>query len=227
MMEPLAIADQSQTDTNLSRIISLTVLDQDGNEVSIQTNSSNPFELIIPRDPNTPIPPMILQDVLSTSQHQFFNLHYVNITSTLTISVHLEIQPLDSNVSYLLIYKFDGTPQLTGRNRTIDGWTVFCSSDWTNETIYKYFLDNEQTAGHRSMVFGLRQLNPIENCSNLSLSFDPPIINEKSNFTSNYQLRVYSSGCYYLDENDQWKSDGMKVGPLTNHRQTQCFSIHL
>lgn len=128
MMEPLAIADQSQTDTNLSRIISLTVLDQDGNEVSIETNSSNQFELIIPRDPNTPVPPMILQDVLSFFQHQFFKFHYINITSTLTISVHLEIQPLNFNVNYLLIYKFDGTPQLTTRNRTIDGWTIFCSS---------------------------------------------------------------------------------------------------
>lgn len=96
--------------------------------------------------------------------------------------------------------------------------------DSTNETIYKYFLDNEQTAGHRSIVFGLRELNPDENCSQAS---DPPIVNDRSNFTCNYQLRVYSSGCYYLDENAQWKSDGMKVGPLTNHHQTQCFSTHL
>ena len=103
----------------------------------------------------------------------------------------------------------------------------FCDLDLTNGTIYKYFLDNEQTSGHRSIVFGLRELGLFDNCSHLSLSMKPPIISEKSNFTSNYQLRIYTSGCYYLDENNQWKSDGMKVGPLTNHYQTQCFSTHV
>jgi hypothetical protein len=46
-------------------------------------------------------------------------------------------------------------------------------------------------------------------------------------FASNYQLRIYTSGCYCLDSNNQWKSDGLTVGPLTNHYQTECFSNHL
>ena len=54
MIQPLAVADQSQSTTNLSRLISLSILDQDGNEISIRTN---PFEIIIPRDPNVHIPP--------------------------------------------------------------------------------------------------------------------------------------------------------------------------
>ena len=51
----------------------------------------------------------------------------------------------------------------------------------------------------------------IDFCSNLSLNSNPPITNERFNFTSNYQLRVYTSGCYYLDQNNQWKSDGLMV----------------
>ena len=86
------------------------------------------------------------------------------------------------------------------RCRSIDS-IFFYEIDSSNETIYRYFLDNEQTANHRSMIFGLRELNLSSNdCANLSSS-DPPMINDKSNFTSNYQFRVYSSGCYYLDEN--------------------------
>jgi len=80
-------------------------------------------------------------------------------------------------------------------------------------------------------------------CSNYSLTNGPPISNEPFNFSSNYELRTYTSGCYYLDSNNNWQSDGLlvsfhqknsiyllcsiQVGSLTNHYQTQCFSTHL
>ncbi len=135
-MQPLASADQSKSEsnTNLSRSISFSILDQNGNEVLIETNSSNPIELIIPRDPSLIIPSMILQNVTSTPHYQLFNLHYVNITSTLPISVHLEIHPLDATIGYLLIYKFDGIPQ----SNQSDGWTLFCPSS----KFYLIFLDS-------------------------------------------------------------------------------------
>jgi hypothetical protein len=100
----------------------------------------------------------------------------------------------------------------------------------TNDSIYTYFINNEQTSGHGSVIFGLRELNSTELldvCSNSSLNINPPITNQQFNFTSNYQLRISASGCYYLDENNQWQSDGLIVGPLTNYDQTQCFSTHL
>ena len=99
----------------------------------------------------------------------------------------------------------------------------------TNESIYTYFINNQQTIGHQSIVFGLRELNSTELkdfCSNSSIQ-NPPITNQRYHFTSNYELRIYTSGCYYLDSNNQWQSDGLIVGPLTNHFETQCFSTHL
>jgi hypothetical protein len=99
----------------------------------------------------------------------------------------------------------------------------------TNENIYTYFIDNQRTFGHQSVIIGLRELNSTEIiniCSNSSID-NPPITNEKFYFTSNYELRIYTSGCYYLDENNNWQSDGLIVGPLTNYNQTQCFSNHL
>jgi hypothetical protein len=225
MVQPLASFgnSKSSSNTNVSTSISLTILDQNENKISIETNSLQPIEIIIPRDPNRIIPPMILQNVTSTNttpHNQLFQLYYVNLTSDLSISVHLEIEPLNSNIDYLLIYKFDQIPQLNSSINQIDGWTVFY-----NESIYTYFLDNQQTSNHQSLIFGLRELNSTE-CSNSS--FDtPPITNQRFNFTSNYQLRIYTSGCYYLDSNNQWKSDGLRVGSLTNHNQTQCFSNHL
>ncbi|CAF4385862.1 unnamed protein product, partial [Adineta steineri] len=100
-----------------------------------------------------------------------------------------------------------------------------------NDDIYRYFIDNQQTPGHQSLIFGIRELNSTEinnYClNNSSINTSLPINDEPFNFMSNYELRIYTSGCYYLDENNQWKSDGLTVGPLTNLHETECLSTHL
>jgi len=130
VIQPLAIADQSNT--NLSRSISFSTLDRDGNEIPIQTTLDHLIELMIPRDPNIIIPSMSLQNVTSmnsTNHHLLFNLHYVNLTQSnknLTISLHFEMHPLNISLAYLLIYKFDSSPQLNSSIKQIDGWSLFC-----------------------------------------------------------------------------------------------------
>ncbi|CAF1124640.1 unnamed protein product [Adineta steineri] len=220
--------------TNLSRSISLSIIDQNGNEVSFEAHQNNPIQLIIPRDPNLLIPSMYLQNVTSinsTINNLLFNYYYINITSSLPISVHFEIHSLNTNLAYLFIYKFDQTPQLNSSINLIDGWTMFCPFNLTGDDIYRYFIDNQQTPGHQSLIFGIRELNSTEmnnyclNSSSINTSL--PITDESINFTSNYELLIYTSGCYYLDENNNWKSDGLIVGPLTNLYETECLSTHL
>ncbi|CAF3869870.1 unnamed protein product, partial [Adineta steineri] len=220
--------------TNLSRSVSLSIIDQNGNEVSFEAHQDNPIQLIIPRDPNVLIPSMYLQNVTSTNltiNNLLFNYHYINITSSLPISVHFEIHSLNKSLAYLFIYKFDQTPQLNSSINLIDGWTIFCPFSLTNDDIYRYFIDNQQTPGHQSLIFGIRELNSTEinnYClNNSSINPSLPITDESINFTSNYELRIYTSGCYYLNENNSWKSDGLIVGPLTNHYETECLSTHL
>lgn len=85
--------------------------------------------------------------------------------------------------------------------------------DLNNEGNYVYFLDNNQTANHHSIIFGIRQLNTEEMkkfCGNDV--FVRPILTEPFHFTSDYQLRLYQSACFYLDENNQWQSNGLLVG---------------
>jgi len=210
-VEPLASFSNS-ANTNVSRSISFSLFDSDGKEISLDY----PIEIFIPRDPNRILPPMILQNV--TFRQQLFNFHYVNITTILSISVHIEIEPLNSSVGYLLIYKFDKIPQLN----EIDGWTVFCPLNF-----HSFFVDNEQTRNHRSLIFGLRELNfseMVSYCSNNNSQLNPPITNQRVNFSSNYKLRVYSSGCYFLDENNQWNDRGLRVGNRTNHDITHCLN---
>ena len=74
---------------------------------------------------------MILQNVTSmnaTPHNQLFHLHYLNITSSLPISVHFEIEPLNTSLAYLFIYKFDQLSLLNSSINQIDGWTLLCPS---------------------------------------------------------------------------------------------------
>ncbi|CAF4374834.1 unnamed protein product, partial [Adineta steineri] len=121
-IEPLASFGNFQN-TNLSRSVSLSIIDQNGNEVSFEAHQNNSIKLIIPRDPNVLIPSMYLQNVTSinsTINNLLFNYHYINITSSLPISVHFEIHSLNRSLAYLFIYKFDQTPQLNSSINLID-----------------------------------------------------------------------------------------------------------
>ena len=132
-MQPLASAGSSRSlsNTNLSTSLALSLLDADGKELTVHSDPDHPIELIIPRDPNVVIPPMVLQNVtaLAASPHQqIFNVHFVNITNALPVSVHFEMRPRNTSVGYLLIYRFDNAPQLNSSIHLIDGWTPFCPS---------------------------------------------------------------------------------------------------
>ena len=122
-----------QSNTNLSTLMSLTILDRNGNELASRTDIDHPFEFFIPRDPNLPKPVMSVQHVTasknaSDSRRDLFNLHYVNITRSdqLSVSVHLQVDSLTSGVAYLIIHRFDAAPQLNSTARVIDGWLVMC-----------------------------------------------------------------------------------------------------
>lgn len=94
-----------------------------------------------------------------------------------------------------------------------------CYIDMSEGGVYKYFLDNQKTTSHQALIFGMRELNASEQdqfCINRSiLSSTVPISDDAFHFTSDYQLRVYTSGCYYLDGEGQWKADGLVVSDDT------------
>jgi hypothetical protein len=114
------------------------VLDENGNDVGILTTIDHPIELIIPRDPNLLVPPMSLQNATAMNGYNLsFNLHFVNLTQSisnvnLTMSLHLEMCPLNTSLGYMLIFKFDGAPQLNSSINRTDGWSLFCPSSKFN-----------------------------------------------------------------------------------------------
>ena len=51
--------------------------------------------------------------------------------------------------------------------------------------------------------------------------------NGKINIRVNYDVRIFTSGCYYLDEiHDKWTSRGIKVVETT-YDKTVCLTSHM
>ena len=187
MLQPLAAAGnaRSSANTNLSTSLSLSVLDTNGHEIPIHTDPAHPIELIIPRDPNAIVPPMIVQNVTradASPHRQLFNLHFSNITSALPVSVHFEMRPCNITLGYLFIYRFDTAPQLNNSIQLLDGWSVFCPSE-----AHPFFIDNEQTLGHQSVIFGLRELTSNEtlNLCSPSPTRRLPVTDQPASFSAN------------------------------------------
>jgi hypothetical protein len=92
---------------------------------------------------------------------------------------------------------------------------IYSCLDLINNSFYEYFINNQRISYHQSIIIGLRELNSIEMnyfCSNITiLDIFSVISNQSFNFSANYEVRMYTSGCYYLDSNNNWQSDGLIV----------------
>ena len=89
-----------------------------------------------------------------------------------------------------------------------------------------------QVNGFRGFVgYGIRELNSSESisyCLNESTLKAFPHIQSEVNFTSDFMIRSYLSGCYYFDTNTgKWYSNGMDIYEDTNFERTHCSSNHL
>ena len=228
-MERLSSHSSDQIQTNLSRMISLSILDSNENLIDVKTSRNDPFSIFIPHDRSIQRPSMSLQNVTTMTNLSLFNYHFMSLISKQNHSIHFEFESLNNNLSYLFIYRFDLLLIYNRSHQLIDGSFLFCSSK-RNSSMYKFYLDNEQTFGHRSIYLGVGELNDSEveqfcssNQSNVTYLRD----GEQRNFTSNYFLRLYQSGCFYLDDQNRWKSDGLRVSSLPVAPQKKKKVNHL
>jgi polycystin 1L2 len=104
-----------------------------------------------------------------------------------------------------------------------------------NGSIFTFFQNMTQINGYKGFVgYSIRELDSNEmfwycnNTNNNTSLNSPPLRQTKMNFTSDFMLRAYSSGCYYYDVNTgKWSSNGMDIYEDTNLIQTHCSSNHL
>ena len=91
-----------------------------------------------------------------------------------------------------------------------------------------------QVNGYKGFIgFSIRELSSNEifaYCINGTTPNTNSLVSIKTpiNFTSDFMLRSYSSGCYYYDSSTgKWSSSGMEIYEDTNLNQTHCRSYHL
>ena len=92
-----------------------------------------------------------------------------------------------------------------------------------------------QVNGYKGFVgYSIRELDKNEiltYCSNeqkVNFTQSEFVKNVSTNFTGDFMIRAYTSGCYYYDLNTgKWLTDGMDIYEDTNLSQTHCSSNHL
>jgi hypothetical protein len=234
----------NETSIGLSSSIDLSFYDANGKEISIQ-NSKTPIEIRLPRDN------------ASNISYQYVNTSKLSLSSgsqllpnSFTIksnnaSIHLQIKPLDLSIGYLVLLKFGYTPILNSNKADYDFFKVLCpnSSDHvtlSDDSFYLFFLNSTQVNGYKGFVgYGTRELTPSElntycipfvnNTNKLSLTSPPLLANSnKINFTKDFFLLSYTSGCYYYESaSGKWSSYGTEVVIDTNLYETHCITTHL
>ena len=101
-----------------------------------------------------------------------------------------------------------------------------------NGSYYSYFQSMAKVNGFKGFVgYSIRELNINEMflyCSSNQSNINIKPIQTRVNFTSDFLIRVYLSGCYFYDLlTGKWSSDGVEILADTNLKFTHCISHHL
>ena len=204
------------------------------------------IEFWIPRDKNINVPEYTLVNMSSLNStvlnqatpFMSFQFQIINLSS---YSLHVQLKPGNKNISYLVLLRFGNASKLNENQQSYDLSEIVCPNDLINDTnnnlnesYYMIFANMNKTNGFNGLVYiSIRELDSNETsylCNQTETIQEPPISSyDYLNFTNNFYLRVYSSGCYYYDtKTNLWSSEGVDVLEQgTNEQYTHCESKHL
>jgi hypothetical protein len=216
-----------------SKTIGLTFFNSNSSEQKI-SNLSDYFYFGIPRTNQIPL------------FKQFNTSKPINSSNLLTldgfmisnnnVSIHYQLKPTNMTIGYLIALKFGSNPYLNKTIKSFDMFQIFCPLNdlqtENNESFYTLFANMSKTINFKGFIgVGIKQLSTNEliyYCINKSKTY--PIDNNQNPvyFTGNISVRVYLSGCYYINKTTGlYSSYGMEVLSTTNTTYTQCISNHL
>ena len=257
MLMGMAITGQNgdnETNIGSSKSITYSLYDENKNEIAIK-DQQQPIEYWIPKDPTVDIKSYQFINAANasslsnnTAKISLINGNILNgfkLTGS-NISVHIQIKPANTkSVGYLFLLKFGDNPILNASTlRYFDEWRIFCpSTDLLpefNDSFYLFFMNITKVNSYKGYIgYSLRELNSTQlsiiDCSSKtnesalnkilsSIDFS----SNSSSFTSNFWVRVYSAGCYYMDTaSNKWSTFGMEILEDTNVTHTHCQSNHL
>ena len=240
----------NETHIGSSKSISYSLYDENRTEIAIK-DQNKPIEYWIAKDPSLPIEQYtFIQASNASVKKNTTNLVYLNGAyvngfklSGSNVSVHVQIKPEKKNVGYLFLMKFGGNALANSSTKYFDKWSVFCPAtdfiEENNESFFLFFMNMSKVNSYKGYIgYSITELNTTQfsmidclNKTNISAldtlisSLERPAAN-KSLFESNFWVRVYTSGCYFMDDN-KWSSIGMEILKDTNLTHTHCQSNHL
>jgi hypothetical protein len=234
-MAPAGHNGNNETNIGKSQTMSMKFLDGLSlNEVNIN-NLNTPIKLWIAKDPILNKRPLTRQLVNATNLTLTNNLLLFGLgVNKDNVSAHIELKPANSALAYLFVHKYGQNPTYT----TFDSFKILCpGKDSTptshNELIYRIFISPKSINGFKGqLVYGVRELDLNEHnnycINNLNASISALASNNFTNFTDNFEILSYLSGCYYIDtQTGKWSSSGMEILEDSNTLYTHCLTEHL
>ena len=114
-----------------SSLVDLSFYDENTNEVQIR-NTSIPIDFIIERDKNVLDFSSSLQyvnatDINSQLENSLFLMCSFIIKSN-NASIHIELKPIQSNISYIMVVKFGQLPIINSTYSDFTSFKIFCQS---------------------------------------------------------------------------------------------------
>ena len=224
----------NETNIQLSRSLTLSVYQNEAFQEINVINQANLFDMWISRDRSIPIQSFSLVNAVSSNASLLdgfyvsgFNLNYTNV------SIHIQLKPLNKQLSYLAMIKFGQNPLLSN----YDVLYIFCPNDLivnSNTSFYYMLFANMSTVNNFQgyVGFSFKELNTADlNCldkTKNSPNYLQNLSTRKQNFSSNFELRTFLSGCYFTDPlTSKWSTRGIEILSDTNLTHTHCQSNHL
>ncbi|XP_038068153.1 uncharacterized protein LOC119737688 [Patiria miniata] len=220
-----------------SNVLALKFEDKNGQEIDI-SNAKEEIEIWIPR-PNTETPQCnsFAQNFNTTSQSGM-SMHSFYIPFDQTVATLQVIPEEFFSIQYGLLLRYLHPPNReeydhmwimppnisVGAN--VSDYTIYLNEAYISNNTGTYYLGIVEIP--QAPQGDLPDTLFDDNLSPQELLDDILKMHRAFNFTGNYTLCVYISGCaYFNNKTQEWSTDGVRVGPKTTKDLTQCFSRHL
>lgn len=224
-----------------SQMISIS-FHEDKKELAVSNQTATPIKISIPRNGALQIPTFEYVNKSNTTVLNALNqlLTFGKDIKSANSSIHFNLKPDNLKISYLLVLKYGKVPQVNNLYQDYDYYKIACPHDLLTEVednVNFHLLFGNISANKIQSKFvgiGIRELSDnehIEYCVNRTVPNRIPILNTDSEFdnlTSNYSIRLYTSGCYYFNKDMAvWSTEGVEVLEETTVFSTVCTSTHL
>ena len=146
-------------------------------------------------------------------------------------SIIFQLKPENKTQSFLVLIKFNQNPSLL--KRSYDLIFPLCPEMLINDTFYQIFVNSTTVKSYfinNHVGFSISSIDDgdlLENYCLKNLKNFPDILKINLFNSNNFSVRIFSMGCYYLEQSSsKWSSSGMDViDPSFDF--TNCFSSHL